>query len=229
MFEYKEMAKYYDLFYYNKSYEKEVNFLENLIGNKGKIVLDVGCGTGIHMSLLEEKGYHVDGLDLNNGMLDIAKNRVNGNLYEGNLLDYNINKTYDVIISMFAVFNHLKNYNEFEKGLLHWYNHLSEDGILVIDLHNGRSNGKKENSYKNYRRIMVWNFDVKTFKEHTDITYEIDGNKYCDSHEFLIYKIDKIKNILDRNKLKYQLYGNYSSNEATNDSKNIEIVIKKRN
>ncbi len=64
MFEYKEMAKYYDLFYYNKSYEKEVKFLENLIGNR-KFILDVGCGTGIHMNLLEEKGYYVDGLDLN--------------------------------------------------------------------------------------------------------------------------------------------------------------------
>lgn len=169
----------------------------------------------------------VDGLDLNYGMLDIAKNRVNGNLYEGNLLDYNINKTYDVIISMFAVFNHLKNYDELEKGILHWYNHLSEIGILVIDLHNGRSSGKKESLYKNYKRIMKWRFDAKTFREHTDITYEIDGNKYCDSHEFLIYKIEKIKNILDRNKLKYQLYENYSTNEATNESKNIEIVIKK--
>ncbi len=228
MFEYKEMAKYYDLFYYNKSYEKEVKFLEGFIGNR-KSILDVGCGTGIHMNLLEEKGYYVDGLDLNDEMLNIAKNRVNGNLYEGNLLDYNINKTYDVIISMFAVFNHLKNYNELERGILHWYNHLGSNGILIIDLHNGRSNGKKETLYKNHKRIMLWNFDEKTFKEHTDITYEVDGKKYCDSHEFLIYKIDKIKNILDRNNLKYLLYENYSTKEATDKSKNIEIVIKKEN
>lgn len=90
-----------------------MKFLENLIGNR-KTILDLGCGSGVHINLLEKKGYHADGLDLNDGMLDIAKNRVNRNL-----LDYNINKTYDVIISMFAVFNHLKNYDEFEKGLLH--------------------------------------------------------------------------------------------------------------
>ena len=59
MCEYKEMAKYYDLFYSNKSYEKEVLFLKNLIGNK-KTILDVGCGTGIHMNLLEKYGYQVD-------------------------------------------------------------------------------------------------------------------------------------------------------------------------
>ncbi len=40
MFEYKEMAKYYDLFYYSKSYEKEIKFLENLIGNRKSILDD---------------------------------------------------------------------------------------------------------------------------------------------------------------------------------------------
>lgn len=227
MFEYKEMAKYYDLFYSNKSYENEVRFLENLIGNR-KTILDVGCGTGIHMNLLEERGYYVDGLDLNIAMLDVARNRVKGNLYEGNLLDYNINKTYDAIISMFAVFNHLKDYNELERGILHWYNHLNKKGILIIDLHNGRANGKKESLYNNCQRIMAWSFDKNTFKEHTNITYKIDGKTYSDSHEFLIYKIDKIRDILDKNNLKYQLYENYSTNEATDESKNIEIVIEKK-
>jgi len=75
---------------------------------------------------------------------------------------------------------------------------------------------------------MTWHFDVSTFKEHTDITYEIAGKKYCASHEFLIYKIDKIKDILDQNKLQYQLYENYSTEEATDASKNIQIVINKK-
>lgn len=34
MCEYKEMAKYYDLFYSNKYYDKEVCFLKSLIGNR---------------------------------------------------------------------------------------------------------------------------------------------------------------------------------------------------
>ena len=120
MVEYSSMAKYYDLFYSNKSYERETDFLKELIGNR-KTVLDVGCGTGVHMHLLEDSGYIVDGLDLNSGMLDIAKTRVKGNLIEANLLNFNINKRYDSIISMFAVFNHLNDYNEFEKGIMHCY------------------------------------------------------------------------------------------------------------
>ena len=226
MLEYNNMAKYYDLFYSNKSYENEISFLKKLIGNR-KTILDVGCGTGLHMHLLENSGYIVDGLDLNLGMLDIAQTRVKGNLFEANLLNFNINKKYDCIISMFAVFNHLNDYDEFEKGIMHCYEHLNEDGILIIDLHNGRKSGKKVSKYKKYSRIMSWQFDENNFKEYTNIQYIIGDNVYEDKHEFIIYKINKIKRILDKNKLNYNLYENYSLNCASDFSKNIEIIIRK--
>lgn len=54
MLEYKEMAKYYDMFYSNKSYEKEVEFILSVIGER-KNILDVGCGTGLHSTILEQK------------------------------------------------------------------------------------------------------------------------------------------------------------------------------
>ena len=224
MIEYNSMAKYYDLFYSNKSYERETDFLKKLIGNR-KTVLDVGCGTGIHMHLLEDSGYIVDGLDLNSGMLNIAKTRVKGNLLEVNLLDFNMNKKYDSIISMFAVFNHLKDYNEFEEGIIHYYQYLNEGGILIIDLHNGRKSGEKVSKYKEYKRIMSWQFDEKNFKEHTNIQYIVGDNIYEDKHEFIIYEVEKIKKILDKNQLNYNLYENYSLNSADDFSKNIEIVI----
>lgn len=227
MVEYNSMAKYYDLFYSNKSYERETDFLKELIGNR-KTVLDVGCGTGVHMHLLEDSGYIVDGLDLNLGMLDIAKTRVKGNLIEANLLNFNINKKYDSIISMFAVFNHLNDYNEFEEGIMHCYKYLNEDGILIIDLHNGRKSGEKVSEYKEYKRIMSWKFDEKSFKEYTNIQYIVGNSIYEDKHEFIIYEVEKIKEILDKNKLNYNLYENYSLNRADDFSKNIEIVILKK-
>ena len=224
--EYGQMAKYYDLFYKDKNYTKEIYFIKNLIGNR-KTILDVGCGTGIHMHLLESIGYEVDGIDLSKDMLEIAVSRVNGKVYQGNLLDYKINKKYDVIISMFAVFNHLKSYEELEQGIINSYSHLKNNGILIIDLHNGRNDGEKETNYNNYKRIMKWQFDKDHFIERTDIDYIIDNKIYHDTHEFKIYEIDKIKDILKKYNLKYILYENYSFDKASDKSKNIEIAIYK--
>ena len=78
----------------------------------------------MHASLLQQNGFKVDGLDLNKEMLDIAKTRVHSNLYLQNILDLNINKKYNVIISMFAVLNHLKDTQELEKALLNLKNIL---------------------------------------------------------------------------------------------------------
>lgn len=226
MCEYKEMAKYYDLFYSNKSYDKDVCFLKILIGNR-KTILDVGCGTGIHMNLLEKYGYQVDGLDLSKEMLAIAKTRTKGSLFEGNLIDFKTDKAYDAIISIFAVFNHLKNYKELEKGVLNLYQKLNEKCILIIDLHNGRTNGKKEDNYKDYRRIMTWTFDENFFKEHTEIKYIINNKIYYDTHDFLIYQINKIREVLNKHGFKYYIYENYSNNIASDKSKNIQILIEK--
>lgn len=224
--EYQQMAKYYDLFYKKKNYDKESTFLENLI-NKRKTILDIGCGTGLHMHYLEEKNYQVEGIDLNQGMLDVAKTRVKGTLYQGNLLDFKPHKKYDAIISMFAVFNHLTNEQELEEALLHWYEYLNTNGVLIIDLHNGRKSGEKETTVNNYKRIMKWTFDSTTFKETTEITYMIDGKIYRDTHEFQIYKLRQLENILKKHNFKYQLYENYSFTKASDNSKNIEIVIEK--
>lgn len=224
--EYQQMAKYYDLFYKKKSYDKESKFLEELI-NTRKTVLDIGCGTGLHMHYLEEKNYQVEGIDLNQGMLDVAKTRVKGPLYQGNLLDFKPHKKYDAIISMFAVFNHLANKQELEEALLHWYEYLNTNGVLIIDLHNGRKSGEKETTVNNYKRIMKWTFDSTTFKEKTEITYMIDDKIYQDTHEFQIYKLSQLESILKKHNFKYQLYENYSFTKASDNSKNIEIVIEK--
>ena len=184
--EYGKMAKYYDLFYKDKDYNKEINFITDLINDR-KTILDVGCGTGIHMHLLESIGYEVDGIDLSKDMLEIADSRVNGKVYQSNLLYYKINKKYDVIISMFAVFNHLNSYEELEKGIINGYNHLKDNGILIIDLHNEEVMGKRKQIIMILKEYEM-QFDKEHFIEHTDIDYIIDNKIYHDMHDLKFMK-----------------------------------------
>ena len=60
-------SEYYDLIYTDKDYQKEVDYIDQLIQKyhpKAKTILDLGCGTGVHANLLAAKGYRVMGIDL---------------------------------------------------------------------------------------------------------------------------------------------------------------------
>jgi ubiquinone/menaquinone biosynthesis C-methylase UbiE len=63
---YKTYASSYDRFYQSKDYEKETHFLDKIFSqNQVSTVLDVGCGTGSHLSKLAQYGYIGYGIDLN--------------------------------------------------------------------------------------------------------------------------------------------------------------------
>lgn len=226
LMEYSKFAIFYDAFYKNKRYQEEVEFLEKLLLDKKK-VLDVGCGTGIHMSLLEQKGYIVDGVDLNQEMLNVAKGRVNGNLYQQDILKLNIDKKYDAIISMFAVINHLKNINQLVKVLTGFKRHLNDDGIIIIDLHNSRSSGRKEDKIGEYKRTMIWDYINEKKLEKSKIIFEIKNRKNITYHQFRIFDIEDMKQACSLANLELiNYYENYTFKEATNISKNIQFYIK---
>lgn len=224
--EYKEFAKYYDKFYQNKNYKKEVEFLKNFIKKEDKII-DIGCGTGIHASLLEEDGFDVDGLDINREMLELAKSRIRGTLYNQDILDIDINGKYDVIISMFAVLNHLIDLNELEKALINLKKILHDEGKIIIDLHNPQSSGEKTDSYNNFTRTMRWKYDKNTKIEKSEIVFEINNNTFVDSHVFRIFEIDEVVKICKKIGLNVvAVYENYDIKKIGNDlSKNLQFLI----
>lgn len=224
--EYKELAKYYDLFYQNKNYQREIEFLKNIIGKRKKI-LDVGCGTGRHMSLLEKEGYDVDGIDLNREMLEEAKRRVKGRLSEMNILDFKSDIKYDAIISMFAVMNHLLSTEQLKDALLNLKNAIIEDGIILLDLHNPQKSGIKSETYNNIDRTMEWDVNFDTSIEVSTITFTIDKIDYQSSHKFKIFKIIEVEKICEQLGLKVvSCYENYTLHNANQTSKNLQFIIK---
>ncbi|MDZ7617077.1 MAG: class I SAM-dependent methyltransferase, partial [Patescibacteria group bacterium] len=70
---------------YGKTYDKEcftqgtlgeVDFVERELGaDRGKRILDIGCGTGRHAIELARRGYHVLGFDLSEAQLRRAREK----------------------------------------------------------------------------------------------------------------------------------------------------------
>ena len=76
-----------------------------LLGNvKGKKVLDYGCGSGIYLKLLKERGANIKGFDISEEMLKIAKkNNLGVELKQGSGYHIPFKEKFDIILSSLVV------------------------------------------------------------------------------------------------------------------------------
>tara|TARA_R100000458_G_C8261023_1_gene236510 strand:+ start:611 stop:1372 length:762 start_codon:yes stop_codon:yes gene_type:complete len=132
-------AEIYDIVHGNKSYQSEVNYIIDIADSNGissKSVLDVGCGTGMHMSEFQSMGWDVQGVDISNAMLDIARSRLGNDIVLEDSIE-KIQDKFDLAISMFNVINHIggryDNLEEFFRGVS---SKMNRGGILVFDCFN---------------------------------------------------------------------------------------------
>ncbi|HWQ95830.1 MAG TPA: class I SAM-dependent methyltransferase [Candidatus Methylomirabilis sp.] len=136
-------SNYYDLLYKDKNYPAEVDFIDSLFKKYAtknvKVILDMGCGTGGHALLLAEKGYDVTGIDGSEDMLSIAlkkarKANLSLKFIKSDICNFNLNKKFDAVISMFAVMGYQTSNEEFEKALMSAGQHLKPDGLFIFDV-----------------------------------------------------------------------------------------------
>jgi SAM-dependent methyltransferase len=134
-------SQYYDLLYQAKDYEAEVSFVVSTIKKNNstyKTILDMGCGTGKHAELLSDEGFIVHGVDFSEDMLAVAETRRLGKkdkLYftNNNILDLNLNKKFDVVVSLFHVFSYQTSNEDLVKAFESAMLHLNDDGLLIFD------------------------------------------------------------------------------------------------
>ena len=138
-------AAYYDLFYKDKDYEEEGNYIHGLISEhhpEAKTILDLGCGTGKHAFHFASLGYQVDGIDFAESMIQQAnksliseyenqKERLS--FYVGDIRNYRNEKKYDVVVSLFHVMSYQVTNADLQASFETAKTHLKKGGILIFD------------------------------------------------------------------------------------------------
>ena len=129
-------TKYYDKIYENK--ERDVEQLKIIVSyakNKKFVkFLDIGCGTGYHVHMLNKMKYDVVGLDKSRFMVEKAQSKytncefIIGDILKNNLFDYN---SFTHLLCLNKTFYIIKDKEQFFENcaLL-----LSPTGILIIHL-----------------------------------------------------------------------------------------------
>jgi SAM-dependent methyltransferase len=181
-------ADYYDSFHDKKNYYAEINnLLEILKNNYGLMelsevsILDFGCGTGKHMSVLHELGLKVSGYDLSEDMLKIARRNNAKDLVFFNKLSGELN--FDMVLSLFDVASYQYTDQKFDKYLEQMDSVLDKNGVLVFD--GWHANGVTHSPPENRSRIIKF--------EDVEISREVAAKHFSDSGitELTIQIIDK--------------------------------------
>lgn len=130
-------AALYDAIYSWKNYASETEKIHALIKkhkrSSGNALLDVGCGTGAHIAYLK-KFYAAEGLDLDEQLLEVARQRhPDVAFHHGDMADFNLNRAYDVIVSLFSAIGYVKTVARLNQTMQTLARHLTPGGMILIE------------------------------------------------------------------------------------------------
>jgi SAM-dependent methyltransferase len=219
----KLQANLYDANYSEKDYTLESNFILKTVTNNSDRdiselnILDVGCGTGTHLSLLSGKFANLVGVDSSPDMISLARQKFN-RLKNTKFLNFNIDELsgnfipnyFDVVTLLYSVSGYLGPVANLINKIKSLSSLMSNNAILILDYWDVRflnfeyeilRHKLLEFGDARYRKTSVGKIDSKNSCVDANISWEKIGSglKWSEVHKVYCYDsielIKKIKNL----------------------------------
>jgi len=244
----KSFARFYDIIYqHHRDGVDNVFFLNEINKTNGKI-LEIGVGTGRLFKDALKNGADIYGLDISQPMIDVLLGKIDSSQHNRislqNIIDFNYNFEFDLIVAPFRVIMHLLDKEDQIRALNNVYSHLKEGGRFIFDvfvpnlerLINGFDKFTDfEGEYqtgKKLKRSVTTKPDL--INQIINVTFHLEWEEDNElKHEdwetpmrfFFRYEME---HLLERTKFgKYKIFGDYQENELDKDSKEFVVVCQK--
>lgn len=136
-------SQYYDLLF--SDLDHDFQFYLDMANAHGAPILECMCGTGRILLHLARNGFEVDGFDLNDNMLNLARRKIAAepektkdkiHIWKDDLRDFTVKRKYHLIIIPFSSFLHILTAEDRKRAMDSVRNALSDDGVFIIDIFN---------------------------------------------------------------------------------------------
>ncbi len=95
-------------------------------------ILDIACGTGVHMRYLQRRGREVYGVDISSFSIDLAKKMGTKNVYAASFWDFDIGMKFDNAICMNGSIGFVGNLEGVRRFLVKAHGLLNDGGCLYL-------------------------------------------------------------------------------------------------
>lgn len=129
-------SQYYNLFYSDKNYPSEVEYIDRTIqkfGPASKSILEYGSGTGGHGLILKKKGYVVVGIERSEQMAQIAQSK-GLDCHVGDITQFTLEKKFDVCMALFHVVSYINSNESLIQLFENTRRHLVPGGLFIFDV-----------------------------------------------------------------------------------------------
>ena len=198
--EYEYLAKYYDFLLGDKdAFDYWLKYIEEV---PFKSCLELASGSGVLAGILKEKGYDIIASDISKEMKEASKDNFDGEYLLLNMIDFNLDKTFDLILCVCDSLNYLYE-DELSTMFKSVYKHLNLNGRFIFDMHNPKRLKEFAEEYIEEGKIndkifYQWTInsdvDEKTICEH--FTFYTPDGMIKEQHVQNVFDVDVVKNKL---------------------------------
>ncbi|MBQ3393725.1 MAG: class I SAM-dependent methyltransferase [Oscillospiraceae bacterium] len=242
---YKEFSYYYDYFNYSADYDFVFSKIDELVRKHhtgGRILCDLGCGTGELAMRFDEAGYDVIAVDNSDEMLDVFHDKLDEDphgdilVLKQDITELDMYGTVDVFTCTFDTVNHLEGREKVQKLFDKVSLFMHPEGIFIFDMN---TRYKHEHvlmdqtfDFDDEEARCIWKNELDRDNRRTRINIEIDdkvsGERYEESFYEYYYTLDEILDMLKASGLSViELLDGERYTQVTDSSERYLFAVKK--
>lgn len=196
---YRSLAKYYDLIYHWKDYEKEakqvIDYISKFKHSDSNTLLDVACGSGSHLQYFAES-FDCTGIDLNAEIMEIARKKLPEiDFIQADMSDFDLQKNFDIITCLFSSIGYITSKNKLAKTFEQFAKHTKKGGILLVEPWLSKeiyTEGSPHMTTYESNDLKIARLNISELK---------GDNSYFEMHYLIAEKDRKVQHLIDKHEM----------------------------